>query len=247
MPTARKSVALAFAAHFIESKVGKTGLTVTVDVWRHEPDGTATEIVTGASATEMGDGFYRYELSAANNNVDRANYYATFKTATDTVDQRDLAGAWTVDHTILLPVNNAPATVVSSVDGSTLTAYLGRSWVFTSVSAGTSVDSYETVVFSVKKDPRNDADTAAILRVHSDNGLERIGGAAPADSANGTVTFSGSAFTVQVEDAETDATSVLLPGRYTWALIGIDTTPTPDTSTTIVTGAFVLRDDTYTG
>lgn len=247
MSLARKSVALTFEAHYVESKVSKTGLTVTVDVWQKIPGSSATEIVTGGSATEMGDGLYVYELSAAANNADRAVYTAVFKTATATVDQQELAASWTVDHTILLPIGSIPASVVSAVDGSDLTVYLSRTWTLTDVSAGTSLDGYESAVFSVKKDLRTDADTAAILRVHSDNGLERIGGAAAADSANGSLTFSGSAFTVQIEDAETDATTVLLPGRYRWSLVGIDTTPTPDTSTEVVTGTFIIKDTGYIG
>lgn len=244
---ARKNVALTFEAHFIASKVGATGLTVTVDVWKKVPGSSASEIVAGASATEMGDGLYVYELASSFNASDRAMYTAVFKTATTSVDQQELSAAWTVDHTFLAAVNAGTATFVSAVDGETLTAYLSRTWQFTSVSAGQSVDSYESLVFSVKKDLRVNADTAAILRVHSTNGLERIGGAAPVSSSNGTLSFSGTTFTVWVADAETDATSTLLPGRYTWRIIGIDTTPTPDDSFELASGTFVILDTGYIG
>lgn len=247
MALARRDLALYFEAFFVESKVGKTGLTVTVDIWQKEPGTAASEIVTGGSATEVGDGLYGYELAAAFNDADRATYTAVFKTATSTVDRQHLAARFDVDHTFLASVSAGTATFVSSVEGSTLTAYLSRTWTFTNVSAGSSVDGYETMVFSVKKDPAVDADTAAILRVHSDNGLERIGAAAPVDSGNGTLTFTGSSFTVQVEDAETDLTSALGPGRYIWQLIGVDTTPTPDSSTTVANGVFVIKDTTYIG
>ena len=52
--------AIEFWAFFVASKTGKTGLTVTVDVWGPGH----TEIVTGASATELGDGLYYYQLAA---------------------------------------------------------------------------------------------------------------------------------------------------------------------------------------
>ena len=36
-----------------------------MDVWRVTEAGVATEVVTAASATEIGDGLYRYLLAAA--------------------------------------------------------------------------------------------------------------------------------------------------------------------------------------
>lgn len=86
-----QGVALKFYAHFVESKVGKTGLTVTVDVYRN-----GVEIVTAAAATEVGDGLYSYTLAAGSNNAE-GEYIAIFKTATTTVDQREIPALWVVD------------------------------------------------------------------------------------------------------------------------------------------------------
>lgn len=84
---------LIFTAFFVESKVGKTGLTVTVDVQERANGGVATLIVTGGSATDAGGGFYDYELSAAS--VDANGMYrAVFKTATTTVDAQHIPSAW---------------------------------------------------------------------------------------------------------------------------------------------------------
>lgn len=83
--------ALKFYAHFIEEKVGKTGLTVTVDVYRN-----GSEIVTAGSATEVGDGLYSYELASGSNNAE-GEYICVFKTATSTVDQQELPALWVVN------------------------------------------------------------------------------------------------------------------------------------------------------
>lgn len=83
--------ALMFYAFFVETKVGKTGLTVTVDVYRN-----GSEIVTGGSATEVGDGLYKYELASGSNNAE-GEYICVFKTATSTVDQQHIPALWVVN------------------------------------------------------------------------------------------------------------------------------------------------------
>lgn len=91
----KQANSLTFLALFIASKVGATGLTVTVDVWEITQAGTATEIVTGGSATEVGDGLYRYIL--ASGSVDaNAEYICVFKTANTSVDQQHLAAVYSV-------------------------------------------------------------------------------------------------------------------------------------------------------
>lgn len=77
-------------AYFSESKVGKTGLTVTVDVYA--PDGSA--LVTGGAVTEIGGGFYGYTLAGAS--VTLAGVYLyLFKTATTSVDAQHVPAAQT--------------------------------------------------------------------------------------------------------------------------------------------------------
>ena len=86
---------ITFYAFFVASKQGKTGITVTVDVWEHTRAGVATEIVNGGSATEIGDGLYKYVLSAAS--VDAiGEYVAVFKTADSSVDQQHIPALWVV-------------------------------------------------------------------------------------------------------------------------------------------------------
>lgn len=90
-------VGVAFYAHFVASKTSKTGLTVTVDVWRITEAGVATEVVSGGSATEIGDGLYRYGLSAVSVS-DAGEYIAVFKTSDSTVDAQHIPALWTVGH-----------------------------------------------------------------------------------------------------------------------------------------------------
>ena len=47
MPLEQVSNSVTFYAMYVASKVGKTGLTVTVDVYRVNTSATATQVVTG--------------------------------------------------------------------------------------------------------------------------------------------------------------------------------------------------------
>jgi hypothetical protein len=88
---------IAFYAFFVASKQGKSGLTsVTVDVWQITPAGTATEVVTGAAAAEVGDGLYRYQLAAGSVTAE-GEYVCVFKTADATVDQQHVPSLWVVN------------------------------------------------------------------------------------------------------------------------------------------------------
>lgn len=82
--------AIYFYAFFTASGLGATGLTVTVDVYRNR-----SEIVTAASASEMGDGVYYYQLASGSNNAE-GEYIAIFKTA-GTADQKHIPAIWVVD------------------------------------------------------------------------------------------------------------------------------------------------------
>jgi hypothetical protein len=87
--------AITFYVFFVESKLGKTGLTVTCDIWELTQAGGATEIVTAGSASEIGDGLYKYVLSSGS--VDAiGEYIAVFKTATTTVDAQHIPALWIV-------------------------------------------------------------------------------------------------------------------------------------------------------
>jgi len=85
------NTAIVFKAFFVESKLGKTGLTVPVDVY----DPAGNEIVTAGAATEVGDGLYSYTLASGSVTTE-GEYVCIFKTATDTVDQQHIPSLWTV-------------------------------------------------------------------------------------------------------------------------------------------------------
>lgn len=100
------STAVTFFAFFVASKVGKTGLAVTVDVYRGS-DNNAT--VTGGSATEVGGGLYKYTLSSGSTGTE-SEYLAIFKTSDTTVDAKHIPALWAVGRA---GVENLDATVNS--------------------------------------------------------------------------------------------------------------------------------------
>ncbi len=139
----------------------------------------------------------------------------------------------------LFAASGATVTVISSVDGGTITLKIGDTWSFTVTDSTLDLADYETVGLVVKRSDRQ-PDTAAALLLRSDTGLGRIGGSAPVAAGNGTLTFNTTSFTGLVALAETSA-SGLAPGQYTWWLKAFDTTPNPDEAYTLATGAFVLE------
>lgn len=83
----RTGQALYFAAQYVASKVGKTGLTVTYSVYNLP---SATPVATG-TAVEVAGGIYCVSYTPAV----AGEYVCVFTTADVTVDQRDLAvAAW---------------------------------------------------------------------------------------------------------------------------------------------------------
>jgi hypothetical protein len=83
--------AVKFLAFFTASKVGKTGLTVTCDVW--SPAGS--QIVTGGSASAVGGGAYSYTLASGSVTTE-GEYLAIFKTTDTTVDLQHVPALWVV-------------------------------------------------------------------------------------------------------------------------------------------------------
>ena len=104
------STSVKFVAFYTASKTGKTGLTVTIDIY----DPSGTQIVTGGSATAIGGGLYAYTLST--NNSAEGEYAAIFKTTDSTVDAQHIPSLWVLGRA---GVENLDATVSSR---STLTA-----------------------------------------------------------------------------------------------------------------------------
>lgn len=104
------STSVKFLAFFTASKTGKTGLTVTIDIY----DPSGTQIVTGGSATAIGGGLYSYTLST--NNSAEGEYAAIFKTTDSTVDSQHIPSLWVLGRA---GVENLDAAVSTR---STLTA-----------------------------------------------------------------------------------------------------------------------------
>ena len=104
------STSVKFVAFYTASKQGKTGLTVTVDLY----DPSGTQIVTGGNATAIGGGLYSYVLST--NNSAEGEYAAIFKTTDSTVDSQHIPSLWVLGRA---GVENLNASVSSR---STLTA-----------------------------------------------------------------------------------------------------------------------------
>jgi len=104
------STSVKFVAFYTASKTGKTGLTVTIDIY----DPSGSQIVTGGSATAIGGGLYAYTLST--NNSAEGEYAAIFKTTDSTVDSQHIPSLWVLGRA---GVENLDAAVSSR---STLTA-----------------------------------------------------------------------------------------------------------------------------
>lgn len=77
------------ANQFTESKLGKTGLTVVCNLWRVTLSSAAvSQVVTDGACTEVGGGIYFYKHAST---AGAAYYYfGTLKTATTSVDSREL-------------------------------------------------------------------------------------------------------------------------------------------------------------
>lgn len=137
----------------------------------------------------------------------------------------------------LFAASGATVTVISAVDGDEITVRVADTWSGTATLAGATLSDYEAIALVAKRS-EGQADTAALLYLRSDTGLERIGGAAPAAAANGTLSKTPTTFTFVVTTAETTG---LRPGRYRWWLKGFDTATSPAEAVTLATGEWVLE------
>ena len=107
------STSVKFLAFYTASKQGKTGLTVTVDIYN--PSGT--QIVTAGSATALGGGLYAYTLSTDNSS--EGEYAAIFKTSDSTVDAQHIPSLWVLGRA---GVENLDAATSSRLASSGYTA-----------------------------------------------------------------------------------------------------------------------------
>ena len=107
------STSVKFLAFFTASKTGKTGLTVTIDIY----DPSGSQIVTGGSATAIGGGLYSYTLST--NNSAEGEYAAIFKTTDSTVDSQHIPSLWILGRA---GVENLDAATSTRLPSSSYTA-----------------------------------------------------------------------------------------------------------------------------
>jgi hypothetical protein len=107
------STSVKFLAFYTASKQGKTGLTVTIDIY----DPSGTQIVTAGSATAVGGGLYSYTLSS--NNSSEGEYAAIFKTSDSTVDAQHIPSLWVLGRA---GVENLDAATSTRLPSSSYTA-----------------------------------------------------------------------------------------------------------------------------
>lgn len=132
MPLEQIGQALRFDFFFTTGGQGTTGLTVTCDVY----DYAGTKVVTAGAATEIGGGLYTYSMALGFNTA-KGNYRAIGKTATTTVDQREIAALWVSGLTWLERIDGA----ISAVAAAAATAVWGAGTKALTDKAGFSLSS----------------------------------------------------------------------------------------------------------
>jgi len=168
MPLEQSGNAVIFYAFYTDSGAGKTGLTVTCDVIEVQTDGTATEIFTGQSATEIGRGFYRYRVAGADIDSE-GEYLARFNTA-GTVDQADIAAVWVIDRAGIdgqVLADNAITAAKIATDAITASKIAGGAIGASEIAAG-AIGSSELAASAVTEIQAGLATAAALATAQAD-------------------------------------------------------------------------------
>ncbi len=97
MPINQIGNASTVVATFLANKVGKTGLTVTVDVFEIISDVSSSQIVTDGAASEIGLGLYAYTIASGLLDA-KALYIAVFKTTDLTVVLKQIPTMWSIGN-----------------------------------------------------------------------------------------------------------------------------------------------------
>jgi hypothetical protein len=174
-----------FYSWYLANKIGKTGLTVTVDV----RNSAGMLVVTDANATELGGGLYKYTHATTT----ITDYVAVFKTEDATVDSQQIPS---LIISQVMKIDSIPADVwasttrpvgstISAVAGNDVIAYAGDTLSFSLTGLGSLADASK-LYLSVKSSP-NDADTASIIQLEKTAGLLYLNGAA-GTAGNGSLT-----------------------------------------------------------
>lgn len=214
------------------------------DSVNNERDAVGSPVSTGIFELPGGDGLFAIVLVVQDGLVGWADIYdnadPTVILASVPINPRELeySDAPTSDIADAIEALGATGniTVISAVNGSTVTVYRNDTWDFTMTIAGVVLTSYEAVAFIVKSS-ENQADERAVLYVRSDDGLLRIGGEEADDAGAGSLTVdSATEFTVHVDIDQTDVQR----GGYKWWLKVFETGTTPDEGYTRATGVFTV-------
>lgn len=237
----KSGVALTFYAFYVASKVGKTGLTVTLDVYETT---SGTPIVSAGSATELGGGLYYYTLASGSVDASGA-YVAVFKTADSSVDQQHIPAIWVTDTEL----KNLDAAVSTRLASASYTAPLDASGTQTAAEAAlTAYDAATGADVSAISVPSAAAISDAVWD-------EALAGHAVAGSTGAALTAAGGAtdfLSVQVPGSYASGTAGYILGSINPAQVTV-TSPvaTDGTSITVVRGDDYLNTDgralTFTG
>lgn len=145
-----------FMAFFTSNKVGKTGITVTIDVFN--PSGT--KIVTDGTVTELGDGIYTYVLASTNTSSE-GEYIAVFKTADSTVDMQNIPSLWVIGRGGIehLDSNISDKATQTSVNAIPIATLLSTDSRLDNLDAKVSTRATETSVSAIPTNPLLSTDT----------------------------------------------------------------------------------------
>lgn len=208
--------AITFYFTFVESKLGKTGLTTAVYIYRKSD---LSVIVNGLAGSELGRGVYYYTLASGSTGTP-SDYIGIAETATTSVDCRAAFALWVVgpdwvenlDAPIsetavpgdAMTLTQSALALAQSLTGSTISIYRGDTLTINFTGLGNLAS--RTALYFTVKDDRNKADSAALIQIKESDGLTVIQGAPAGTASNGslTVTNAGTgAITIVLKAAET--------------------------------------------
>lgn len=199
MPLEQLANDLVFRAFYAEDGLGKTGLTVTVDIYA--PDGTL--LVDDDDATEQAGGLYRYTLDAAEVDAE-GEYVAIFKTADTGVSQRHIPAVWVVNRAGIEYLDAPISLAASRPNGTVYVNILGEGGVV------------NPRVFTVKRNDREPPLNAALKNLDDSN--VNLTGA----TVKFLMTLQGGS-TPKVNAAATIVDALLGQVRYSWGATDLDT------------------------
>ena len=220
-------------AFFTAAKAGKTGLTVTVDVFKAADD---SQVVTNQAANEVAGGLYSYSYTNATDD----DFLFVFKTADTSVDVQHVPAlaitpTWSAASRTL---TQTAASVVAAVSGSDITAHRGDTLTANLTGLG-NISTRTKLYFTVKGD-KSDLDSGAVIQLEETAGLTVLNGAVYATVTDGSLVVTNEttgAVTITIKPAVTDD----LSGRGLYYDIQMLTAA--GVVTTLTNGEFDITED----